>query len=107
MQHERRCRIHPQAPNRPQAARRDLLFRLVNHRQDGAGVFQECRPFLGQLQPPRGSPQQRGLQFLLQPAQGAAGGGDRQLELLGGRRDRAGVHHGGKGQQFVDGRLHY
>ena len=107
MQHEGRGRIDPQPTGWPQPPGRHLLLGLIDRSQDGTGVLEEGGAFLGQLQSACGAAQQRGLQLFLEAAQRAAGGRDRQAQQLRGSGDRARVHHGRKGLQFIEGGLHY
>ena len=106
VEHERRGRIDAQPAERAHAAGRHLLLGVIHHRQDGARMLQECGAFLGQFEPAGGPAQQGGLELFLEPAQRPAGGRYGQRQLLGRGGDRAGIHDGREGQQFVDGRLH-
>ena len=106
MQHERGGGIDPQPAGRARAACRHQLFGLVHGRQDGAGTQQEGGTFLGQFQAPRGAAQQRGLQLVFQPGQGAAGGRHRQPQQLCRGRDGARIDHGHQGLQLIEGGFH-
>ncbi|MNN53761.1 hypothetical protein D3C81_1685390 [compost metagenome] len=106
MQHEGRGGIDPQASGRLLPAQGHLLLGLFHLGEDAPRLGQEGLTLLGQLQASGSAAQQGHVEFVLEPAQGAADprGGLRQL--LGSRGDGAGVDHASEGLQLVEGRFH-
>lgn len=95
-----------QAPRRLQAARRHVLFGVVERGQDGAGAGEKGAAFFGELDAARGTAQQRGFQLFLQPRQRPADARDGLAQMLGCGSDGAAVHHGSEGLQFLEGGFH-